>query len=510
MSNLLNPSMLTSESREVFERMNNEPVTILQIGEGNFLRGFVDWMVHTCRSQGLFRGSIAVTQPRPAGKANIDKLIMQNGIYTLVTQGMDQGSLVMKKETIHVFSQMFDPYAEWSRLVELAISPELRFILSNTTEAGLTYRQEGLTDGQPILSYPGKIAYLLHERYKAFQGNPQKGLILLPCELLERNGDVLKEAVLQYAEDWHFSASFRDWINEHNRFLNSLVDRIVTGYPDEEQAEAWFEAWGYRDSMLCTAEPYHLWAIEAEEEEMEALLPFRKAGLNVHWTKDLTPFQQQKVRILNGAHTGMAPLGLLLGIEHVREFMEHPKFGEWVRNTVLRNILPTLSYDEEELQNYANRVFDRFGNPYIDHRLSDIAMNSISKFRTRLLPSIAYYVDSGQEIPQGLVLSIAGLLRYYKVTLNDEGECQGMDLNGSVYVVRDDARLLEKLTIHWNGDGEVVSGGMSLHEIVKAILADEELWGQNLYEWSNLSERVTKQIEWLERGDIVEGLGSIV
>ncbi|WP_422660538.1 tagaturonate reductase [Paenibacillus sp. EC2-1] len=503
MSNLLNPSMLTSESREIFETMNNEPVTILQIGEGNFLRGFVDWMIYICRSQRLFRGSIAVTQPRPAGKANIDKLIVQNGIYTLVTQGMDQGSLVMKKETIQVFSQMFDPYAEWSRLIELAISPDLRFIVSNTTEAGLTYRQEELTYGQPILSYPGKIAYLLHERYQAFQGNPEKGLILLPCELLERNGDVLKAAVLRYAEDWHFSASFRDWINKHNRFLNSLVDRIVTGYPDEEQAEAWFEAWGYRDSMLCTAEPYHLWAIEAEEE-MEALLPFRKAGLNVHWTKDLTPFQQQKVRILNGSHTWMAPLGLLNGIEHVREFMEHPQFGEWVRNTVLRNILPTLPYDEEELHIYAKSVFDRFGNPYINHRLADIAMNSISKFRTRLLPSIAYYIDSDKEIPEGLVIGVAGLLRYYKVILNDEGVFKGMSLNGSTYVVRDDVKVLESMARHWASDEKMTEEVFHQRDIVNAILADKELWGQDLSAWRNLSETVAEHLECLERGGINE------
>lgn len=503
MNNSLNDSMLTGENCTTFEDLKNAPVMILQIGEGNFLRGFVDWMIHTCRSQGLFTGSIAVIQPRPAGKANIDKLAMQKGMYTLVTQGIDHGLPVKRIETIQVFSHVFDPYSEWSRLVELAISPDLRFILSNTTEAGLTYRQEELIEGQPILSYPGKIAYLLHERYKAFQGNPEKGLILLPCELLERNGDVLKAAVLRYAEDWHFSASFRDWINAHNRFLNSLVDRIVTGYPDDEQAEAWFEAWGYRDSMLCTAEPYHLWAIEAEKE-MEALLPLRKAGLNVHWTKDLTPFQQQKVRILNGSHTWIALLGLLHGIEHVREFMEHPQFGTRVRNMVLRDILPSLPYDEEQLHVYAKSVFDRFGNPYINHRLADIAMNSISKFSTRLLPSIVYYIDSGKEIPEGLVLGVAGLLRYYKVTLNDEGVFQGINLNGSTYVVRDDVKVLESMARHWAGDEKMTEEVFHQRDIVNAILADKELWGQDLSTWGDLSETVSEHLECLERGGINE------
>lgn len=501
MNNLLNDSMLTGESRETFEAMKNAPVTVLQIGEGNFLRGFVDWMIHTSRSQGLFAGSIAVTQPRPAGKVNIDKLSMQNGMYTLVTQGIEHGCPVMQKETIQVFSHVFDPYSEWSHLVEIAVSPDLRIVISNTTEAGLIYHQEELSD-RPILSYPGKIAYLLHERYEAFQGDPKSGLIFLPCELLERNGDVLREAVLRYAEDWQFSASFRDWVKDHNRFLNSLVDRIVAGYPDEAQAEAWFEEWGYRDAMLCTAEPYHLWAIEAGEE-MEALLPLRQAGLNVHWTKDLTPFQEQKVRILNGAHTWMAPMGLLHGIAHVRELLEHPQFGVQVRNMVLSDILPTLPYEEQQLHAYAKSVFDRFGNPYMNHRLADIAMNSISKFKVRLLPSIAYYVDTGKEVPAGLILSLAALLRYYKVTPNDEGVFQGVNLSGDTYVVRDDVKVLEKLAMYWVGEGSMSEGNYP-YQIVKEILADKELWGQDLSVWANLSETVAKHIEWLERGEMNE------
>ncbi|RIX47251.1 tagaturonate reductase [Paenibacillus nanensis] len=484
---------LSGENRELFESVKSAPVTVLQIGEGNFLRGFVDWMLHTCRAQGLFSGSVAVTQPRPAGKAKIDKLAQQNGVYTLVTQGLENGQPVKRTEIIQVFSQVFDPYSEWQRLIELAVSPDLRTVVSNTTEAGLVYRPEPLTEG-PILSYPGKIAYLLHERYHAYNGDASKGLILLPCELLPRNGDALKEAVLRYAEDWHYSAAFQQWVKEHNRFLNSLVDRIVTGYPDDAQAEVWFEEWGYRDAMLCTAEPYHLWAIEAEPD-MEALLPLRKAGLNVHWTEDLTPFQQRKVRILNGAHTWMAPIGLLHGVEHVRELLEHPVLGAMVKATVQHDILPTLPYGEEELQAYARSVFDRFGNPYIRHRLSDIAMNSISKFKARLLPTMAYYAEAGKQVPAGLARSLAALIRYYRVTPGEEGGFQGKDLDGKPYVVRDDAAVLSRIAKHWD------AADSGVLPVVKALLADEELWGQNLSAWNSLSEAVTEQIERLERGE---------
>lgn len=494
--NTLSERSLGLAERETLEALKLAPVTILQIGEGNFLRGFVDWMIQSCRAQGLFEGSIAVTQPRPAGKAKIDQLARQDGLYTLVTQGLEHGVPVSRKETIAVFAQAFDPYAEWERLRAIAIGDDLRIVVSNTTEAGLTYRQEDLSDG-PILSYPGKLAYLLHERFQAFEGAPGSGLVMLPCELLERNGDVLKAAVLRYAEDWGYSEAFKTWVSEHNRFLNSLVDRIVTGYPEQTQAEAWFEQWGYRDEMLCTAEPYHLWAIEAEPE-MEELLPFRQAGLNVHWTADLKPYQQRKVRILNGAHTWMAPIGLLHGVEHVRELLEHPWLGAEVRRTVLEEIVPSLPYGAEELQDYAASVFDRFGNPYIRHRLADIAMNTISKFTTRLLPTIRHYAESGGRIPAGLTLSLAGLLRYYRIEKQPDGSYAGRTLTGIPYAVRDDARLLDRMAEHWEQQD---SRQRTVADIVRGILADDELWGTDLTVWTDLSDSVASEFERIERGE---------
>ena len=322
----LNRSALSEEQQSRLEAVNASPVTVLQIGEGNFLRGFFDWMIHESSKQGLFNGSIAVTQPRPAGKSKIEALAGQDCLYTLVIRGLAVGETVEQKEIISVFSEAFDPYSDWARLVELAISPDLRFVVSNTTEAGLKYRPESLREGEPILSFPGKIAYLLYRRYLHYNGAANRGLIFLPCELLERNGDTLREVVLRYAADWDLPEAFREWVRAHNRFLNSLVDRIVTGYPDQEQAEKWFEEWGYRDEQLCTAESYHLWAIEAEPE-LDELLPLKSAGLNVHWVDDLKPYQQRKVRILNGAHTLMTPLGILHGVEHVRELMEHETLG---------------------------------------------------------------------------------------------------------------------------------------------------------------------------------------
>lgn len=494
--NMLNRDCLNDEQKEQLEKLKNAPVTLLQIGEGQFLRGFVDWMLHGCREQGLFEGGVAVVQPRPSGASKIATLTKQDGLHTLVIRGLENGSPIERREIVSVFSRVFDPYAEWPRLIELAVSPDLRFVVSNTTEAGLAYAPEPLQEG-PIASFPGKIAYLLYSRYEAFHGDPDKGLTFLPCELVERNGDTLRDAVLLYADDWGLPQPFREWVISHNRFLNSLVDRIVTGYPSVEQAEAWFSEWGYRDAMLNTAEPYHLWAIEAKPE-MDEQLPFRTAGFNVIWTNDLRLYQQRKVRILNGAHTWMAPLGLLRGVEHVRALMEHPELGAMVRATVLEDIVPTLPYDAAEMREYAHSVFERFANPFIRHRLSDIAMNSLSKFKVRLLPTFACYTERGGHFPEKLAIGLAGLLRYYKVNRVEDGSYMGQTFDGERYVVRDDASALAIVSRIWE---EAERNGSTVVQAVSGLLAEQSLWGTDLSLWSGLAEQVAAILtSWEEDG----------
>jgi len=493
----LNRSMLNETESRRLDEIGASPVTVLQIGEGNFLRGFFDWMVQESRSKGLFRGSIAVTQPRPTGKPKIEAIAAQDGLYTLVIRGLEGGEPVERKEVVSVFAEAFDPYSDWPKMIRLAESPDLRVVVSNTTEAGLVYRPEALDEGAPIVSFPGKVAYLLYRRYMKYDGAGDRGLIFLPCELLERNGDALKEAVLRYAEDWALPEEFREWVRTRNRFLNSLVDRIVTGYPAEEQAEAWFSEWGYRDGLLCVAEPYHLWAIEAEPE-MEQVLPFRAADLNVHWVDDLKPFQQRKVRILNGAHTLMSPLGILHGMEHVRQLMEHEVHGAYVRSTVEDEIIPSLPYPAQDMKTYANTVFERYANPFIRHKLSDIAMNSISKFKARLLPSLAHYINRGERIPDGLARGFAGLLRYYQVKKREDGY-EGTTLAGETYSVRDDAAVLERMAAIW---AEAEQGKETLLNTVNRLLADRAIWGEDLSGWTGLAESLTALLAgWTGKGE---------
>ncbi|SDX98310.1 tagaturonate reductase [Paenibacillus sp. CF384] len=495
MGTKLGSETLPAKQRQAYEAMKQSPVTVLQIGEGNFLRGFFDWMIHRCQEQGLFHGSVALTQPRPTGRAKINTLQSQDGLYTLVTRGLENGERVENKEILSVFSTVFDPYSDWQQLISLAESPDLRFVVSNTTEAGLVYNPEPLVEGEPIQSFPGKIAWLLYRRYLALggSGSADNGLIFLPCELLERNGDELKRCVLQYCADWSLPEPFREWVSTHNRFLNSLVDRIVTGYPAGDQAEAWFSEWGYEDAMLTTAEPYHFWAIEADSK-LDEELPLQQAGLNVRWVEDLRPYQLRKVRILNGAHTLMTPLALLHGEEYVRDVMENPQFGAFVREAVAEEIVPTVAMPQEELMAYAEAVYERFLNPFINHRLADIAMNSISKFRTRLLPTLLYYVDRGESLPPRIVKSLAALLRYYQVVRESDG-FTGRTLDGTPYTVRDDAASLELLAGSW-------SSKRPLAEIVPLLLSHKEIWGSDLSAIEGLTDGVTVFIREMEASHV--------
>lgn len=473
----LTQKMLNKEQASAYEKLSEAPVTVLQIGEGNFLRGFFDWMIHESRKQGLYDGSIAVVQPRPSGKPKIEALASQEGLYTLVTRGLENGAAVERAEVLNVFSQVFDPYSDWKRFLSLAELPELRIVVSNTTEAGLVYQPEAWIEHEPIASYPGKLTRFLYHRYEAFQGAADRGLICLPCELLERNGDTLRECILKYCDDWQLPDAFRQWVLEHNYFLNSLVDRIVTGYPKQEQAEAWFEEWGYRDPMLTTAEPYHLWAIEGDQSLAEEL-PLHKAGLNVLWVDNLKPYQQRKVSILNGAHTFMALYGLLQGLEEVRVTMEQEHTSELIKRTVEQEIIPTLPYEDETLKQYAREVYERFLNPFIQHRLSDIAMNSLSKFKTRLFPAIHYYLEKDAKLPDGLATAFAALLRYYQVRKGDAGY-EGRTFAGASYVPRDDQSLLEIIEQAWSNHLATRTGA-SLQAAVVQLLELEALWGLNV------------------------------
>jgi tagaturonate reductase len=452
------------------------PEKVLQFGEGNFLRGFVDWMLHRMNEQGQFNGQAVVVQPIDAGLT--DLINEQNGMYTLLLRGIQNGETVDEAELITSIRRGINPYKDYKAFLNCALNPELRFIVSNTTEAGIVFQPEDLPTDSPPSSFPAKLTALLHKRFKAFHGDPAKALVILPCELIDRNGDQLKSIVHQYARKWKLGADFQQWL-EHCHFLNTLVDRIVTGYPKEE-IEALSARFGYVDRLFNTAEPFHLWVIEGDPE-LAKELPLTEAGLNVVWTRDMTPYRTRKVRILNGAHTMTVLAAYLAGKETVKECMDDELIAAYMQKGLFEEIIPTLDLPEEELKSYANSVLERFANPFIKHYLLSIALNSVSKYKTRVLPSLLEFVSRRQELPSVLCFSLAALLVFYR------GERQG-----EAIPLQDDAPHLEKFKQLWS---EADGSPLSIDRLVEEALRHEPFWGQSLQEVKGLQAEVAAAVE---------------
>lgn len=375
---------------------------VIQFGEGGFLRGFVDWMLQILNEETDFEGSAVVVQPLPQGLC--DRLEAQDCIYTHIMRGLADGRLVVDKKRIDVISRTIKPYDDYAAYLALAEKPEFRFVVSNTTEAGIVYEADDKLSDTPPKSFPAKVTALLYRRFTL--GLP--GFIFLPCELIENNGETLRACILRYAADWQLGESFIRWVKEENVFCNTLVDRIVTGYPKDEQIDV-----GYEDNMLNTSELFHLWVIEGSRSLLEEI-PFDKTGLNVIITDDLELYRTRKVRILNGAHTAMIPYAMLEGIETVKDCMEDANMAAFVCACVFEEIIPTLDLPRQELEAYAASVFERFNNPYIRHLCASISLNSVSKFKVRVLPSLLEYIRRTGRMPQHLLKSLYKLIAFYK------------------------------------------------------------------------------------------------
>ncbi len=376
---------------------------IIQFGEGNFLRGFVDYFVHKLNEKELFDGSVVVVQPIASGL--VDVLNGQNGVYNLYLRGIENGKEVCEHTEIHSISRGINPYADYEAYLELAHNPDIRYIISNTTEAGIAFDPDCKLTDKPALSFPGKLTQLLLERFNA--GLP--GFEILCCELIDHNATELKACLLKYAEHWNLPADYILWLTSENNFHNTLVDRIVTGYPKEEAAKLNAEI-GYEDKLLDTAEIFHLWVIEGN---LENELPLQKAGYNVIWTDDVTPFKKMKVRVLNGAHTSMVFPALLAGIETVGDCLKDGQISAFLSTVLNSYVLPVLG-NTDEAKAFAAAVMERFANPYIHHLLKSIALNSTSKYSVRVLPTLLDYKEMSGSIPKPLVVSLAALIRYYK------------------------------------------------------------------------------------------------
>ncbi|MDR1702929.1 MAG: tagaturonate reductase [Sporomusaceae bacterium] len=470
------------------------PEKALQFGEGNFLRAFADAMLHELNKQNLFNGQVVAVQPIPAGLAA--KINEQDGLYTLILRGLENGVPKERKEIISSISRALNPYTDWESYLQCAENPDLELIISNTTEAGIAFLENDRPEDAPPASFPGKLTSFLYHRFQYFAADISKGMLILPCELIDRNGDTLKDAVLRTADNWGLSAAFSHWVKTANTFANTLVDRVVTGYPQEE-ADAITAHLGYADALLDTGELFHLWVIEAPPEAA-IKLPFAQAGLNVIFTDDLSPYRTRKVRILNGAHTASVPAAFLAGLDSVGEMMGDEVLGKYVTKTIFEEIIPSIDLDKQMLTDFAYAVLERFQNPFIKHYLLSILLNSNSKFKARVLPSIIEYRALHGRLPERLTFSFAALIAVYQKGTILKGEMKAYRDKGE-FRLKDDLPVLEFFAKVWQGyDGSRANA----RAVAEAVLGNEAMWGENLNKIPDLTEKTASYLYAITNGGI--------
>lgn len=453
----------------------DRPLRVVQFGTGNFLRGFADWMVDILNEKADFNGSIHLVQTK--GQQVPESFVGQDYLYHVWLRGFAKGETIDQVRLVSCVAGINNPELDYSGFLDLAAQPELKYVISNATEAGVYFDLKDADFAQCPKAFPGKLTALLYARFLHVAGDVAKGLVILPCELISNNGNTLHDMVVSYAYLWQLTPKFLAWLEASCVFCNTLVDRIVPGYPKEEIVELESKT-GFRDDWAVVAEPYHFWAIQGPEF-LKDVFQTEKTGLEVHIVDDLTGFQTRKVRILNGAHTATVPVAYLAGKRTVREAVEDTLMGKTMQETVFHEIIPSMDLPKEELHAYAAAVFDRFRNPFIRHELISIALNSVSKFRVRVLPSILSYQEKTGSLPPNLMRSFAALLFFYSGKTSQEP-----------IPLKDNAEALQFFAEIWQSD--------NLETIVEKALGQVDFWGQDLREISGLQEALVQELELLQ------------
>lgn len=458
------------------------PIKIVQFGEGNFLRAFIGYAFQKLNKEAHFNAGIAVVQPIDRGMVNM--LNDQDGLYTLFLKGVQKGEEIQHKELITNIVKGVNPYADFNDYLSLAKEEHLEFIISNTTEAGIAYVDSDTLEMQPPSSFPAKLTVLLHERFNHFNGSLDKGVTIIPCELINHNSEQLKEIILKYANDWNLGNEFINWIHNACAFHSTLVDRIVPGYPKDE-IDDYNAQLAYKDNLIVAAEVFLLWVIEGGED-LKKKLPFHKTDLDVKIVDDMQPYRTRKVRILNGAHTSMVPFSLLYGNETVKETVDNSFTGAFVNKAIFDEINDVLPMPKSELDSFAEDILDRFRNPFIKHKLADIALNSVSKFKVRVLPSLLEYEAKNGKLPTHLTFAFACLIRFYKGTWK-----------GETLPINDSKDIMDHFKNIWqNKDYNVIAN---------SVLSHQEYWGEDLRQIKNLSSTLAFALAEIDSNGIELG-----
>lgn len=467
------------------------PERIIQFGEGNFLRAFVDWIVKKMDDKAGFNSSVVVLQPLAKYSPLLDVFKKQDCLYHVNLMGLDHGKPINQLEMIDVISRVLHPWTDVEGFLKLAEQPEIRFIVSNTTEAGICFEPDNKFDDKPANSYPGKLTQLLYHRYEYFKGAADKGFIIFPCELIFHNGVELKKCVEKYIDLWNLGEGFKTWFENYCPIYSTLVDRIVPGFPRNDIDEI-KEKLQYNDNLVDRGEYFHLWVIEAPESVAKEF-PADKAGLNVLFVPSEAPYHERKVTLLNGPHTVLAPVSWLSGVDIVRDACQHPVIGKFIHKVMFDELLPTLNLPKEELEQFANDVLERFLNPFVDHAVTSIMLNSFPKYETRDLPGLKVYLERKGTLPDGLVLGLAAITTYYKGDAREDG---------TVAAPQDSAENINLLKNLWaTGDTRKVAEG---------VLAATSIWNEDLNKVPGLTDKLAGYLAAIQEKGMLNVVKEII
>ena len=486
-------------------KKENKPVKVLQFGEGNFLRAFVDWIINSVNKATDFNAGVAVVQPiKEFGR--VKELGEADGLYTLYLQGLQDGKAVRQSEVIKCIQDTLNPYLDYEKYLKYAESEDLQFVISNTTEAGIAFDPNDTDLTVTPNSYPGKLLAFLERRYKT----NKKGLFIIPCELIDHNGATLKEVLVKLANHNKMDKAFINWLETENKFYNTLVDRIVPGYPRDNAVE-FQQQLGYQDQNMVVGEIFHLWCIDAQTVEDKAVaaknlaalkqaLPTEKAGLNVLFVESIVPYKQRKVKILNGSHTTLVPVSYLAGIDAVKETIEDPVLGKFVKEFIFDEVIPTIDIPRDQMEAYSNSVLERYMNPYVHHLLMSIALNSSTKYKERVLPTVLQNIQNLNNLPKHALFSLAALMAFYRGV-------RPCDNNAPIALQDTNTPFLDLLKDLW---AKYDAKKINEEQIVKTVLGLKNHWGVDLNTFAGVTEYVTKSLVAILNKPMREAIAEIV
>jgi tagaturonate reductase len=495
--NKLTDTVSTNETPMLSRSLRNEksyPDKIVQFGTGNFLKGFVDWIVQQLNDKTDLNAGIVAVKLRRGNESQIDEINAQDGLFTLNIRGTEQGELVDSLELINCQNRALSPYVDYTEYLQLAELDDLQWIISNTTEAGIHYNPKDNFTDTPAESFPAKLTQLLYRRYCFFDGTAEKGVRIFCCELIDDNASVLHSILKKYANLWNLDKGFIVWLEESCQFCNTLVDRIVTGKPPSDRASSLQQSLGYLDKELIETESYYQWVIEtspSDEAALGQLFP-ESLGLNVILTDDLSLYRQRKVRILNGAHTACVSVARLLNIDTVYAATQDSDIKRFMDYLVYQEIMPTIQLPKDQLKEYADSILERFTNPFLHHEWTSIGLNSISKWRARLLPVLLESYSKDNYPPRALVTSLACLLLLYRGEYDQQ-----------TFVIQDDEEVLKIISSAWQSSSDV-------NNVVKDIFSHADLWGENLSDNEDLHRAVALAMLRIQRLGVREYLNQLL